>query len=78
MTHRSDFIPTGFVAVTPSDTVQVNFHGLMIGAAGNVAVVDALGVTTVIPVIAGQTISGQICVVKATGTTATGITGLVP
>ena len=75
MTHRTDFINSGFQSVVPSDTVPVNFHGLIVGGAGNVSVVDSLGATTVIAAIAGQTIPGRIVLVTATGTTATRMVG---
>lgn len=77
MTHRNDLINSGFVAVTPSDSTQVAFVGLMCGVAGNVSVTDALGVTTTLAMQAGQTITGQITKVNATLTTASGLVGLV-
>lgn len=78
MTHRSDLINTGFEACTPSDTAFVNYVGLIIGVGGVVNVVDALGVTTAITCVSGQTIPGRIIQVKSTSTTATNITGLKP
>lgn len=78
MTHRNDLIASGFAAVTPSDTTPVRFIGVLIGGAGNVSLTDALGVTTVIAAIAGQTIMGSIVRVNSTSTTATTIVGLVP
>lgn len=74
--HRNDLIPTGFVACTPSDTTFVDFVGLLVGGAGNVTVIDGYGVSTLITAIAGQTITGKIVKVMATGTTATLLVGL--
>lgn len=76
MTQRNDLIPSGFEACTPSDSAFVNYVGLIVGGAGAVSVVDGLGVTTAITVIAGQTLSCRIVQVRATGTTATGLVGL--
>ncbi len=76
MTLRSDFVASGLAAVTPSDTAFVDFVGLIVGGAGNVAVTDSLGATTTIAAVAGQTINARIVQVKATGTTATGLVGL--
>lgn len=67
--------PSGVVAITPSDTAQVDLVGLSVGAAGTVTVVDSLGNTTLITAAAGQTINCRIVQVKSTGTTATGIVG---
>lgn len=75
MGMRSDFIPGGLVAVTPSDTAFVDLVGLIIGGAGNVVVKDAKGNTTTLAVVAGQQFYGRIVQVQATGTTATGIVG---
>lgn len=76
MTLRSDFVPSGLAAVTPSDTAFVDLVGLIVGGPGTVAVVDSLGATTSITAIAGLTIHARIVQVKATGTTATGLVGL--
>lgn len=78
MTHRNDLINSGFVAITPSDTAFVDLVGLVVGGAGSVNVVDGLGVTTAITVVAGQTLPGRIVQVKSTGTTATNLVGLKP
>ena len=77
MTHRSDLINTGFVAITPSNTTELDLRGLICGGAGNVVVTDGYGNDTTIPMIAGQTITGQIRYVKA-ATTATNLIGLRP
>jgi hypothetical protein len=76
MTLRSDLLASGLVAVTPSDTAFVDLVGLIVGGAGTVSVVDSLGNTTSLTVIAGQTIRARIVQVKATGTSATGLVGL--
>lgn len=78
MTHRSDLINTGFQACTPSDTAQVNYVGVLVGGTGTVNVVDALGNTTSISAVAGQLVPGRIVQVKATGTSATSLVGLLP
>lgn len=78
MAHRSDLINSGFAAVAPSDTAQVNYDGLIVGTGGVVTVVDSQGVTTAITCVSGQTIPGKIVQVKATGTTASNLVGLVP
>lgn len=78
MTHRNDLINSGFVAVTPSDTTQVNLVGLLVGVQGDVSVTDSLAVTTILTASAGSIIPGRITRVNATGTTATSIVGLVP
>jgi hypothetical protein len=76
MTLRSDFVASGLAAVTPSDSAFVDLVGLIVGGAGDVAVVDSLGVTTQVTAVAGQTIHARIVQVKATGTTATSLVGL--
>lgn len=77
MGFRNANTPSGFLAITPSDSAFVDLVGLMCGVAGTVTVVDAKGVTTAIPMLAGQTISGRIVQVKATGTTASSLVGSV-
>lgn len=76
MTLRSDFLASGLVSITPSDTAFVDLVGLIVGGAGNVAVVDGLGNATTLAVVAGQTVNARIVQVKATGTTATGLVGM--
>jgi hypothetical protein len=76
MTLRSDFLASGLVAVTPSDTAFVDLVGVIVGGAGTVNLVDSLGNTTSVVAIAGQTINARIVQVKATGTSATGLVGL--
>ena len=70
--------PRGAVAVTPGAT-QLGLVGLYVGGAGNVQVVDALGVTTTFTGVAtGETISLQIAQVLSGGTTATNLVGYLP
>lgn len=75
MSFNNANTPSGLVAITPSDSAFVDLVGLTVGGAGNVAVVDALGVTTTVVAVAGQTIACRIVQVKSTGTTATSIVG---
>lgn len=71
--------PKKTVSVTPSDTTTYNppLMGFRVGtAAGDVAVVDGYGNTVVIPSVqVGETIAGEYSKIRATSTTATGITG---
>ncbi len=79
MSMQNTYTPSGFQAITPNDNTAVNLFGLYVGVTGNVAVVDSHGVTTTFtncPV--GFVISGEILIVKATGTTASGLVGYVP
>lgn len=75
MSFRNGATPSGFVAITPSDTAFVDLVGFQVGVAGTVNVVDALGVTTSITCVAGQVVPGRVVQIKSTGTTATSITG---
>jgi hypothetical protein len=64
-------------AVSPSDTAAVDFYGLYVGGAGNVAVTTGAGndvLFTAPPV--GAIIPLRIIRVKATGTTATALVGM--
>lgn len=75
----SDFtlVPTRFATVTPSDTSPINATlGLYINVGGNIVVTGANGVAVTLAVKDGQYLSGAFVLVKATGTTATGITAL--
>lgn len=76
MTMRNDRIATAAVAVVPSDTAFVDFCGLYVGGAGNVAVQGEDGVTalfTAPPV--GSRIDMHITRVMSTNTTATLLVG---
>lgn len=74
-------IYTGFLAVTPSDTVRISCRGIYVGGAGNVAlsidgttaavVITAPPVGTILTMMLDQ---GRI---MATGTTATLLVALV-
>jgi hypothetical protein len=75
MSFNNANTPSGMVAITPSDTAFVDLVGLTVGAAGNIACVDSLGVATTVAMAAGQTLACRIVQVKATGTTATGVVG---
>lgn len=66
--------------VTPHDTNELDYvtNGLLIGGAGTLSVVardDTDPVT--ITVVAGQTVPVRAKLVRATGTTATGIVALI-
>jgi hypothetical protein len=79
MAFMNTFTPEGCVAITPSDTTQLNLIGLIVLGTGNVTIVDAKGVTTLFTAVpAGFVIACQIAVVKAIGTTATNMIGYVP
>lgn len=70
-------IPTRFAPVVPHDTSPVNTTlGLYINVAGNIVVTGADGVAVTLAVGPNQYLSGKFALVKATGTTATGITAL--
>lgn len=76
MTLRNDDIASSAVAVVPSDTLFVDFVGLYVGGAGNVALQGDDGVTvlfTAPPV--GSRISMRITRVMSTNTTATLLVG---
>lgn len=68
----------GATAVTPTDGLTVEFRSLYVGGGGNLAVtmVDGSAVTfTAVPT--GIVLAIQVKEVKATGTTATSILGLI-
>jgi hypothetical protein len=77
MTHRSDLINTGFVTVTPSDSIELNLVGVQVGGAGTLVITDGYNVVTPVTCVAGQVLTGQIKKIAASST-ATLITGLVP
>jgi hypothetical protein len=70
----------GFAAVTPSDTALVNCRALVVGGAGNLVLNSGrpLAADVTLAVVAGQyvPISLNQGLVKATGTTATGVVAL--
>jgi hypothetical protein len=77
-TQLSSLTPDTAASVTTSDTAPNVFTQLYIGGAGNVAVVTENGDTvtfTAVPV--GTTLSIRVKQVKATGTTATNIVGML-
>ena len=68
-----------FYTITPSDTADIPFkpRGVIVGVSGNLAVIDSLGVTTIIPSLAAGIFHPIRPVrVLATGTTATNIVGI--
>lgn len=77
MTHRNDLINSGFVAVTPSDTTELNLIGFQVGGAGTVVITDSLDATTTMTCPAGQVVTGRIRKIGASST-ATLIVGYVP
>lgn len=79
MTLRNDGLASDAVAVTPSDTVENNFHGLYIGVTGDVAVKGIGGVAVTFKAVpAGTILPIVVNRVMATNTTATNILGIVP
>lgn len=76
MSFRNDQIPGDAAAVTPSDTVFVDFYGLFVGGAGNLVVTTGAGNdVTFTAVPAGAIIPLRVVKVKSTSTTATNIVG---
>lgn len=79
MSFEPGQVPSGFVSITPSDTTVLGLVGIYVGTTGDVTVSDLLGNTTTwVAVPAGFRINGLITKVKATGTTASNIVGLLP
>jgi hypothetical protein len=73
---RNDQIPTDAAAVTKSDSAFVDFYGLYVGGAGDVAVKTGAGNSvTFSSVPAGTIIPLRVTQVLSTGTTATNIVG---
>lgn len=67
-------------AVTPHDTNELPFvsNGIIAGGAGNVAIVALEDTNPVIvPILAGQLLPIRARLIRATGTTATGIVALI-
>jgi hypothetical protein len=68
---------TGGAAITPSDTVAVDFNGFYVGGAGNIKVDLYDGSTiTLNGVLVGSIYPMKVSKVYATGTTATNLVGL--
>jgi hypothetical protein len=79
MSMRNANTPSGFAAVTKSDSTFVDFMGIYVGGTGDVAVEDGAGNSTTFPSVpAGLIIPGRIRRVLSTGTTATNIVGFKP
>ncbi|MBY3302582.1 hypothetical protein HFO04_07200 [Rhizobium laguerreae] len=73
-------VPQGIIAVTTSDTVALvkPIRAFMVTAPGNVSALMADGSTGVFPgCVAGTQYMGKILRINTTGTTATGIKGLL-
>lgn len=72
-----DLVPNGAMAITKSDTTVYAppLAGFAVTVAGNVAIVDAYGTTSTLPVIAGYTYYVRCAQIMSTNTTATGIIG---
>ena len=68
-----------FYAITPSDTADIALkpRAVIVGNSGNLAVIDSLGITTVIPnLVAGIFHPIRPVRILAAGTTATNIVGI--
>lgn len=66
--------------ITPSNSAKVRYRGFLVKGAGDIAFVDALGNSTTLTIAAGdlnKVFPISITQVLSTGTTATGIQGLV-
>lgn len=75
----SIFVPVGYVSINASDSQVYTpcMRGLWVGTAGNVAVVDAQGNTTIIVGVLGGTIlPGYFQMIKSTNTTATNLVAI--
>jgi hypothetical protein len=68
---------TGAAAITPNDSTVVDFNGIYVGGAGNLAVTLLDGSeVTLTAVIVGTIYPLRVTKVLATGTTATNLIGL--
>lgn len=68
---------TGGATITPSDATEVDFNGIYVGGAGNLAVTLLDGSeVTLTAVIVGTVYHLRVIKVNATGTTATNLIGL--
>lgn len=81
MTLRIDGVASDAVAITPSDTTELNLVGFYVGTTGNVSVITQGGDNST-PVIfnsvpAGTIIPLLIRRVRSTGTTASNIRGFI-
>lgn len=66
-------------AITPSDTVNFTKfpREILVGGAGTVAIVDFDNVVTTVTAVAGQSISAICKRINSTGTSATGLVGII-
>lgn len=79
MTMRNDRIASSYVAVTKSDTTQLNLVALYVGGTGDVTVKGEDGVAALFSACpVGFVLYGRIINVMSTGTTATLLTGYTP
>lgn len=77
MSFQNALVPSDAVAVTPGNNAQIGLVGLYVGGTGDVTLVTSAGSQVLFSAVpAGTTIQLLIAQVKATGTTATLLTGL--
>lgn len=79
--YRSAIGPASMLrAITPHDTNELEWvtNGIVATGAGNISIV-AVGDTTpvTVPIAAGQVLPVRAKIIRATGTTATGIVALI-
>ncbi len=67
---------SGVFAITPGTALPLPTRGLIVSVAGNLAITDMFGNNVTIPVVAGW-IPLRVAAVNSSGTTATGIFGLI-
>lgn len=78
MANINSYIADSAATVTPSDTADNTFSYLYVGGTGNVSVVTETGQTvTFTSFPAGAYLWLRVVKVRATGTTATNIVGLI-
>lgn len=77
MSFQNTYSPSDAATVIPGNTTQVGLVGLYVGGAGDVTLVTSAGNQVLFSAVpAGTTIQLLIAQVKASGTTATLLTGL--
>jgi hypothetical protein len=74
--HDGSLVANDAVAVTTSDTLNINGIGLYVGTAGNVQLTTGAGNVVIIPAGAGALIPLRFSKVWATNTTATNMVAL--
>lgn len=77
--RHETFTASDFFAITPSDTVELrsDVRAILVGGAGDVVARNEHDEDVTITASAGQLIPIQTSLVLSTGTTATGLVGLV-